>query len=284
MSAGLTLFDADGERGGDQQLRPWPGRRPGRSLPFEGLAPGTYYFGVSATGNLPGWIGGYDLLTGTPGTAGFDVPSGAFWLDVVAAPVVGTTTLTSDNLDFADPLESSPTGLDLTFSGPIDTSSSFVPDQQETALEVVNASGQVWPITAVNYDTSTYTLSFIFDEPLPAGTYSLIEPAQGGLTDLSGQPLVVPARNPSGVLATWTVAPTGPSDPDNLGVVWPGPVNVTWDSAITRTTLLVPGQEVSLPIRRDLPRGLRGANQVIAVRSTSRSRGPTAGPSWTPRI
>ena len=68
-------------------------------------------------------------------------------------------------------------------------------------------------------------------------------PTQGGLTDLVGRPVVGPAGNPSDVLASWTVAaPTGPSDPNNLGVLWPGPVNVTWDAAVSWTTTLAAGQ------------------------------------------
>ncbi len=45
------------------------------------------------------------------------------------------------------------------------------------------------------------------------------------------------------MLASWTVAaPTGPSDPNNLGVLWPGLVNVTWDAAVSGTTTLAAGQ------------------------------------------
>ncbi len=248
LQAGLALFDSNGNL--------WATRNSGQGMasdpndPFLtlGLPPGTYYLGVSAAGNLPGWPDGYDLAAGTPGTAGFDEAGGPFQLEVSATPVVTTTTLTSDGLEYGDPigLDPSPTGLDLTFSGPVNASPLFVPDQQESALAVVNTSGQVWPITAVNYQNSTNSLNFIFDEPLPAGSYSLIEPAQGGLTDPSGQPVVVPAGNPPGVLARWTVAAmSGPSDPDDLGVVWPGPVNVTWNSAIARTTELAAGQETT---------------------------------------
>jgi hypothetical protein len=246
LNAGLSLFDSNGDvvttsNSGQGLASNW--KDP--SL-IQGLAPGTYYLGISASGNLPGRPNGYDLKTGTPGTSGFDGSDGAFRLNLVASPAVGSTTLTSHNLDYSDPLEPSPTGLDLTFSGPIDATSLFAPDQQETALEVVDSWGQVWPITPVNYQTSTHTLNFIFDESLPAGSYSLVDPAQGGLTDLSGLPLVVPAGNPPGVMASWTVAPTtGSSDPDNLGVIWPGPVNVTWNSAITRTTDLTAGQDTT---------------------------------------
>ena len=245
LQAGLTLFDSNGDVVATSNAGQGMSLDPNEPSFIEGLAPGTYYVGVSAEGNLPGRPGGYDLKTETPGTNGFNVSDGAFQLQLFAEPAVGTTILTSSNLDYGDPLGSSPTGLDLTFSGPIDAAPLFVPDQQETALDVVDASGRVWPITPVNYQISTHTLNFIFDESLPAGRYSLVDPAQGGLTDLSGLPLVVPAGNPPGVLASWTVAPSGPSNPDNLGVVWPGPVNVTWNSAITRTTELNAGQETS---------------------------------------
>ena len=62
-----------------------------------------------------------------------------------------------------------------------------MPDQQETALDVVDSSGQVWPVTAEDYQPTDAQLTLIFDEPLPAGQYSLIVPASGGLTDLAGR-------------------------------------------------------------------------------------------------
>ena len=59
--------------------------------------------------------------------------------------------------------------------------------------------------------------------------------------------MVAPPGNPPGVLANWTVAPTFvPRDPNNLGVIWPGVVNVTWaPNTITRTIDLVPGQDTA---------------------------------------
>ena len=185
-------------------------------------------------------------MTGTPGTAGFDGPSGPFRLELSAEPVLNTTSLVSGTLDYQAPLDPTPIELDLTFSGPVAVNSLFEPDQQQTALEVVNSSGRDWPTTAVEYQTSTNTLSLLFDEPLPAGSYSLVEPARGGLTDLSGMPVVPSSGNPPGVLASWTVpVPSGPSDPNNLGVIWPGPVNVTWTSPITGTDVLTADQETT---------------------------------------
>jgi hypothetical protein len=246
LLAGLTLFDAGGDVLAESNAG--TGSLANASDPSitKGLGPGTYYVGVSGANDLPGWDGGYDPRTGTPGTAGFDDPDGPFLLQLVADPVVTTTTVLGTELDHADPLEPSPTGLEVTFSGPVDAAPLFEPDRQETALEVVDASGRVWPITAVSYDNATHTLDFVFDEPLPTGGYTLIEPAQGGLTDLSGQALVAPSGNPPGVLASWTVTgATGPVDPNNLGVVWPGPVNVSWNSSISRFTELAAGGDAA---------------------------------------
>ena len=111
--------------------------------------------------------------------------------------------------------------MTLTFSGPIDISNLFMPDSQETALEVVDGSGQVWPITADDYVVSGDTLKLIFDKPLPAGNYSLLSAPSGGLLDLAEQP-VAGELNSSGAWASWTVAPqTSPRAANNLGVLWP---------------------------------------------------------------
>jgi hypothetical protein len=209
------------------------------------LQGGTYYLGVSAAGNLPGTPQGYDAITGRPGTAGVVEPAGLFELQVSAQPIVPPSTLIDFNLDHADPLEPSPTGMDLTFSGPVDLSPLQLSDQPETALKVVDASGHTWPITLVYRQPSQYRLGFVFDEPLPAGRYSLVVPSQGGLTNLAGQPVVGPTENPPDVLATWTVAaPTaGPGDPSNLGVIWPTPTDVGV-SEVSRSDALNAGQEI----------------------------------------
>src|SRR5262249_2570351 len=133
---------------------------------------------------------------------------------------------------------------DLTFSGPVDVSKLMKPDLLESTLTVVDAGGRVWPITALDYQPAQDRLSLLFCEALPPGTYSLVSPSSGGLTDLNGRPVVGPPGAAPGVLATWTVAaPAGPSDLQDLGVIWPGPANVTWDSAISRSTTLGAGQQ-----------------------------------------
>ena len=212
---------------------------------FQDLPGGTYYLGVSAAGNLPGTDGGYDPSTGRPGTVGGDQPAGVFELEVSATPAIPPSQVVGFDLDHADPLEPSPTGLDLTFSGPVDVGPLARPDQQESSVMVVDASGRTWPITPVHYQPSEHLLSFVFDEALPPGLYSLVVPSQGGLTDLAGNPVLGPSGDPPGVLASWTVAaPTGPADPNDLGVLWPGPLNVTQAPGVSRSVTLEAGQEV----------------------------------------
>jgi hypothetical protein len=145
----------------------------------------------------------------------------------------------------SDPRDTSPTGLNLTFSGPIDVSKLFLPDSEETALEVVDSSGRVWPITAESYEISSYDLEMSFDQPLPAGSYRLISSPTGGLTDLAGQP-VSGVIDASGALASWTVVPQASYRAANdLGILWPISANETLpsdDGPFEETTVLAPGQ------------------------------------------
>jgi hypothetical protein len=166
-----------------------------------------------------------------------------------------STQLVSFSVDQADVLGSSPTGLTLNFSSPINLSNLFLPDAQQNALEVVNASGQVWPSTAEQYQVNNASLNLIFDEPLPAGQYSLIVPPQGGLTDLAGQP-VTASGEPPGVLAQWTVAPgAGSYVQNNLGVLWPS--NAQWklddQTPFSQTTVIAPHKNVSFRWVVDVP-------------------------------
>jgi methionine-rich copper-binding protein CopC len=217
---------------------------------FEGLKAGTYYVAVSDAGDLPYGPSGFDPIFGIPGTGGLRQSGGPFpfQLGVVATPHDQPTQLVNLVVDRADQTESSPTGLTLTFSAPIDLSKLFEPDAQEDALQVVDASGQIWPITAENYQVENAQLTLIFDQPLPAGVYTLVTSSEDGLNDLAGLP-VVAAREPAGVLGSWSVAPPVNShDTDNLGVIWPSTANIIWPTsagAFARTTELAPGQEAS---------------------------------------
>jgi len=245
----LTLFNQSGE--------PIATCNSGSGIPSDpddpyiitGLAPGTYYVGVSGANNLPTASNGYDPIDGDPGSAGIPQPGGPFkfQLGLAAEPHVQASRLVNFTLDRADLTDPSPTGLTLAFSGPIDLSNLFLPDAQETALQVVDSTGRVWPITGNTYQVTDAQLNLIFDQPLPAGRYSLLVPAQGSLTDLAGLPVTAPGE-PSGVLATWTVAPSsGLSVADDPGVLWPATANLTnpatnLAAAFSQTTDLAPGQ------------------------------------------
>ncbi len=215
---------------------------------FTGLKPGTYYVGVSGAGNLANEPGGYDPVLGIPGSGGLTQPGGRypFELSLVASAHDQPTQLVNFTLDRADLHESSPTGISLTFSAPIDLSNLFEPDAQESALEVVDSSGQVWPISANDYQVSGATLNLIFVRPLPAGSYTLMVVPGQGLNDLAGQP-VFTAGKPAGVLASWTVASqTTQLAANDLGVLWPFTANAlsTGPGAFKETTILAPGQEM----------------------------------------
>jgi hypothetical protein len=218
----LALFDQSGNVLATRDSGTGLSNDPNDPYLFKGLGAGTYYIGVSGAGNLPYGSTGYNPVSGIPGQSSISQPAGTFQLDLIAVPHDQQSQLVGVTVDRADPQSPIPTSLTLTFSAPIDLSKLFIPDTPETALEVVDSSGQVWPTTAADYKVGNAQLTLVFDEPLPAGHYSLIVPSQGGLTDLAGEPVAAPGA-PAGVLASWNVAPSfGPGNPNNLGVLWPG--------------------------------------------------------------
>src|SRR5690606_32852954 len=85
LHAALALFDEEGKGLAVAEDGGFIGAKDPHL--FDGLAPGTYYVGVSGRGNLPGQPGGYDPVTGDPGTVVQDQPGGAFQLLLVADPV-----------------------------------------------------------------------------------------------------------------------------------------------------------------------------------------------------
>ena len=195
-----------------------------------------------------------------------------FELTVAAQPHDQATQLVGFSLGHEDLLNPSPTSLTLNFSGPIDLSNLFVPDRQETALEVVDSSGQVWPVTAEEYQPSNAQLTLIFDEPLPAGQYSLIVPSSGGLTDLAGEPVVAPGE-PAGVLANWTVSR---QQADAIPTTWEssGPQRPAWSGQppmvlSPEATTLAPGQAVTYRWVVIVPGYYKLQTQVTEARSRS---------------
>ena len=191
---------------------------PGDPFLFAGLAPGTYYVGVSGQGNIPGRPGGYDPVGGSLGTSGFAQSGGAFQLQFVADPADKPTSVLGLQLDQADPYSTVPTGLTVQFSGSIRVADLLTSGR--SSLTVVDASGQSWGVKVVRYDESQAQLSVVFDQALPPGLYTLEAPDGSDLVDLAGRLPVAPGR-PSGVLGTFEIS-TGSTAPDDLGAILPG--------------------------------------------------------------
>jgi methionine-rich copper-binding protein CopC len=232
LSTELALFDARGNLLATGDVgRP---DAPFDPFLFAGLAPGTYYIGVSDSDNIPGQSGGYDPISGDPGNSNLAQAGGPFRIHLAATPADAPTQLLSFNLNWADPNDQSPTGMTLVFSGPLSLDSLLgrVEGQGQgvqgidsvvshfTALQIVDQTGKAWPLTVTDYQEAEGRLTFAFDEKLPAGQYTLRIPAQGGITDLAGWTPVAPGE-PAGVLASWTVQPerTAP-DPHDLGALY----------------------------------------------------------------
>jgi hypothetical protein len=221
---------------------------------FAGLKPGTYYLGVSGAGDLPGQPGGYDPADGIAGTITQSQPGGPFSLHVAADPA-SPTTLVSLQLDQADALVADPTGFSVQFSGPLSidsleghpTGSGWLPIDYNfnfnpifQALQVVDQTGKVWQITPSAYSESTDQFSFLFDQPLPPGHYSLIVPTKNGATDLAGQAPTA-SGEPAGVLATWTVtAPSPTFSPTDFG-----PLLANVVSGLNGSDTLAPGTQIT---------------------------------------
>ena len=89
------------------------------------------------------------------------------------------------------------------------------------AIEVVDQGGQVWPLTAASYSEVDARISFLFDNPLPPGDYTVRLPAPGGLVDLAGLSPVAPGQR-VGVLGTFSVKSNEtPGVADDLGALLP---------------------------------------------------------------
>jgi hypothetical protein len=222
---------------------------------FAGLQPGTYYVGVSGVGNLPGLPGGYDPVTGSPGSVTQTQNGGPFTLYVVADPVDTPPTVLGLTLDHADPADSAPTGFTLAFSRPIAVPGQFGDRESSlsNAIEVVDQAGQNWPVQVSNYSESDATISYLFDTSLPPGHYLVKLPEQGGLTDLAGLSPVA-AGQPSGVLGQFDVAGRqGEPSPLDLGALLPAaaaagiPIDVSMSpgqSITYRVVVTAPGQYI----------------------------------------
>jgi hypothetical protein len=241
LDSALALFDDQGRPIATDEV----GRRDAPYDPylFAGLKPGTFYVGVSGTGNLPGQPGGYDPATGSAGSVPQTQTGGPYTLHLVADPEDAPPKLRLFQVDRADPLDRNPTGLTLGFTDAIRLGGAgdFQPTDFSRGIEVVDQAGRTWPVMASDYQEAEATISYLFRERLPEGHYTVHLPENGPLVDLGGLAPVAPDQ-PSGVLGTFDVAPGAPTrDEHDLGALLP-------DAALAGITLpveLQPGASVT---------------------------------------
>lgn len=212
LDAALALFDHNGKPiATDAAGRAY---YPADPFLFAGLPPGTYYIGVSGEGNLPGAAGGYSLALGTAGSVPQSQPGGAFTLNLAADPADQPIALRTLTVDHADPLSSTPTGLTLAFTGSLTLpgEATKLSASLNVGIEVLDQNGRAWPVVASGYSEADARLTYLFNDALPPGHYTVSLPEQGGLVDLAGHAPQAPGL-PAGVLGRFTVAPDNSGHP-----------------------------------------------------------------------
>jgi methionine-rich copper-binding protein CopC len=242
LSPQLTLFDAQGHPLSSSSS----GRDDAPTDPylFHGLAPGAYYVGVSGVGNVGGSAGGgYDLANGDPGTLGHPQSGGMFTLNAVADAADTPVSLIDFNTVHFDPLDTTPIGVEMQFSGPLDLGSqtSTIIGRANSGVKVVDAEGRSWPVQLSAYDEANARITYLFQDALPVGDYKVVIPKTGGLTDLAGLTPFTPGL-PGRVLATFAVAPRIQiNDPMALGTPSPNALTTGLDEHVE----IAAGQTVS---------------------------------------
>ena len=221
LASVVSLFNAQGNLIATDEI----GRRnyPNDPYLFAGVEPGVYYVGVWGEGNIPGTPVGYDPATETPSSVEQTQPGGPYTLDMVADPEDTPTKLLSLTVDRADPPRSQPDRpVPRVLRGdPPAQPGRWTRQLPEQCHRSRRPGGHVWPVTAVNYIESEASVSFLFNDPLPPGDYTVRLPEQGGLVDLAGLSPVAPGQ-PTGVLGTFSVNPSStPHDPYDLGALLP---------------------------------------------------------------
>lgn len=241
LQGALSLFDSNGTVVATANYGAEGLDSPPDPYLFSGLNPGVYYIGVSGAGNLAGQPGGYDPSGfGNFGKSGVQQPGGNYTLDLFADPADTPTQVIGAQLQWGDPLGTSPTGLVLSFSGSIDINSLNSNNSSQPAFWLVDQSGHTWNVVPASYNASQAQITLAFAQPLPPGEYALYNSWSNGLTDLAGWVPVAPGL-PPGVLATWTVSPrTAAAVPGDLGTVWP-----SQPDGVSNSELILPGQSVT---------------------------------------
>ena len=214
LESALTVFDSQGNV--VRFSNAGRSSSPNDAYLYTGLGPGTYYIGVSGTRNIPApSYHGYDVISGDPGTVVQSQAGGSYTLELSLDTADQPTELVQSSLDYADPLDTTPTGLTLVFNEILDAQS--VRGQPTPGFVLTNQAGQTFPLTIVNVDEATGKYTFLFDNTLPAGDYTLMIAGNNGAKDLAGLTPVA-ANHPQGVMMTFHVkASTANSDPYNVG-------------------------------------------------------------------
>ncbi len=218
LDSALALFDSNGALLATDNVG-LPGS-PGDAYLYAGLSPGTYYLGISGQGNLPNLPGGYDPVSGTSSTISQLQADGRFTLGIAIDQADAPVRLLGATLNFADPISANPTGLTLAFSGLLDLDT--LRGDPTPGFYLANQEGQIFPMGAIASNETAAQYTFLFDQPLPAGQFTLYFAPKnhGGATDLAGDSPVALGQ-PTGVLGSFYVA-TGwsPSSPNDLGPLW----------------------------------------------------------------
>ncbi|WP_435007901.1 hypothetical protein P12x_005165 [Tundrisphaera lichenicola] len=184
---------------------------------FDGVSPGTYLVGISGPGNIPGTPTGYDPASGLVGTSETGAIGGPFRLSFVADSADLPTSVTGVRVDRGDAHSTVPTGLTIQFSGTIQVKDLLSGVSPAT---LVDSSGVSWDMTPIAYDETNARLSFLFNQPLPLGRYTLKVADGGSLVDLAGLVPRAPGF-PAGVLGNIEIVP-GSTRSENLGALLPG--------------------------------------------------------------
>jgi hypothetical protein len=243
LSSSLAVFDA----GGNLVARSGPMGRPGSSQDaymFAGLAPGTYFVGVSEAGNRAGEPGAYDLSGTRPGPSGGATTGGSYTMRFVADPAEGPVQVLGFALDHADPADPKPTGFQVQFTGPprVEGEGGSLAETIGGGLQLVDQNGRVTPLVAVKYDEAQAALTYVFERELPAGVYSVRVADQGGLTDLAGH-APLRAGLPAGVLARFRVSKADSTrGPLDFGAQYPEAIRHGHRETLT----VPPGAEIGL--------------------------------------
>ncbi len=219
LATSLTIFDHEGTPIATQALARFG--FPNDTFLFKGLAPGSYYVGVSGAGNLGGQPGGYDVRTGDPGTTRQALPGGAFSLQAVATPVDAPTRAIDFRLLRPDPLDQTPVGFTIQFSSAVQVKASTA--GAIAPLVLVDAQGATQGLVLTDFDETQALLTYRFAQPLAPGVYRVLVPTDGGLIDLADR--TPRADDPTATdLAHFVLeaADGGPkASPHDLGLVYP---------------------------------------------------------------